>query len=50
MELRELRDQVARLQGKIHARRLRALVPWVDALLGRIEARLERVEQREEMR
>ncbi len=39
-DLRDLRDQVARLQQKIHARRLGALVPWVDALRQQVEDRL----------
>jgi hypothetical protein len=39
-DLRDLRDQVARLQQKIHARRLKGLVPWVDALREQVEDRL----------
>jgi hypothetical protein len=39
-DLRDLRDQVARLQQKIHARRLGILVPWVDALRQQVEDRL----------
>ena len=39
-DLRDLRDQVARLQQKIHARRLEGLVPWVDALRRQVEDRL----------
>jgi hypothetical protein len=38
--LRDLDDQVARLQQKIHARRLGVLIPWVDALKQRIHDRL----------
>ena len=45
-ELRDLRDQVARLQGKIHARRLLPLFPWIDTLRCRLEERLKRAEQR----
>ncbi len=41
-ELRDLRDQVARLQQKIHDRRLHALIPWVDALMQQVNARLHR--------
>jgi SMC interacting uncharacterized protein involved in chromosome segregation len=40
-DLRDLRDQVARLQQKIHARQLSALIPWVDALRQQVEARLD---------
>jgi hypothetical protein len=36
-EVRDLRDQVARLHRKIHDRRLEALIPWVDALRWRVE-------------
>jgi hypothetical protein len=39
-DLRELDDQVARLQQKIHARRLQALIPWVDALKQQVHDRL----------
>lgn len=39
-DLRDLCHQVARLQQKIHARRLRALTPWVDALRQQVEDRL----------
>ncbi len=42
-DLRNLCDQVARLQQKIHARRLRALTPWVDALRQQVEDRLGNV-------
>jgi hypothetical protein len=38
---RDLRDQIARLQRKIHERRLNALIPWVDALRRRVEDRLD---------
>jgi len=31
-DLRDLSHQVAKLQQKIHARQLKALIPWVDAL------------------
>ena len=40
-DLLDLRDQVARLQQKIHARRLSALIPWVDALRQQVEDRLD---------
>jgi hypothetical protein len=40
-DLRDLCAQVARLQRKIHERRLNALIPWVDALRRRVEDRLE---------
>jgi hypothetical protein len=33
----ELLDQVARLQKKVHERKLGALIPWVDALRDRVE-------------
>jgi len=39
-DLGDLDDQVARLQQNIHARRLGALIPWVDALKQRIHDRL----------
>ena len=39
-DLRDLRDQVARLHRKIHERRLEGLVPWVDALRQQVEDRL----------
>jgi hypothetical protein len=39
-DLRDLRDQVARLQQKIHERRLGALIPWVDALREQVEDRV----------
>jgi len=39
-DLLDLRDQVARLQQKIHARRLSALIPWVDALRQQVDDRL----------
>ena len=39
-DLSDLRAQVARLQQKIHARRLGVLVPWVDALRLQVEDRL----------
>jgi hypothetical protein len=46
-DLRDLRDQVARLRRKIHERRLRALIPWVDALSHRVEDRLATRERQE---
>jgi len=46
-DLRELRNQVVRLQQKIHARRLGVLVPWVDALRQRIEDLLASTEKRD---
>jgi hypothetical protein len=39
-ELRDLDDQVGRLQQKIHTRRLGGLIPWVDALRQRVRDRL----------
>jgi septal ring factor EnvC (AmiA/AmiB activator) len=39
-DLRDLRDQVARLHQKIHERRLEVLIPWVDALQRQVEDRL----------
>jgi hypothetical protein len=39
-DLRDLDDQVARLQQKIHTRRLGVLIPWVDALRQRLRDRL----------
>jgi hypothetical protein len=39
-DLRDLRDQVARLQHKIHVLRLGVLIPWVDALRKQVEDRL----------
>jgi hypothetical protein len=36
-----MRDQVARLQHKIHARKLDSLIPWVDALKRHVDNRLE---------
>jgi hypothetical protein len=39
-DVRDLRDQVARLQRKIHDRRLDALILWVDALRRQVEAEL----------
>ncbi len=39
-DLRDLRDQVVRLQQKIHIQRLGVLVPWVDALRRQVESRL----------
>ena len=39
-DLRDLRDQVARLQQKIYSRNLEALIPWVDALKRQLDDRL----------
>jgi hypothetical protein len=39
-DLRELRDQVAWLQHKIHARKLDSLITWVDALRRKVDNRL----------
>jgi hypothetical protein len=39
-DLRDLRDQVARLQLKIHARNLGSLIPWVDALRRQVDTRI----------
>ena len=39
-DLRDLRDQVAWLQHKIHARKLDSLIPWVDALRRQLDNRL----------
>jgi hypothetical protein len=39
-DLRDLRDQVARLQQKIHDRGLIRLAPWIDALMGLVEDRV----------
>jgi hypothetical protein len=39
-DLRDLRDQIARLQRKVFAPRIGALVPWVDALGKQVEKRL----------
>jgi hypothetical protein len=39
-DLRDLRDQVARLQHKIHARKLDSLIPWVDALKRQVDNRI----------
>jgi hypothetical protein len=39
-DLRDLRDQIARLQHKIHSRNLGALIPWVDALRRQIDVRI----------
>ncbi len=40
-DLRDLRDQVAWLQHKIHARKLDSLIPWVDALRRQVDNRLD---------
>ena len=39
-DLRDLRDQLAKLQHKIHARKLEALIPWIDALTQQVDDRL----------
>jgi hypothetical protein len=39
-DLRDLRDQVAWLHHKIHARKLDSLIPWVDALKRHVDNRL----------
>jgi hypothetical protein len=39
-DLRDLRDQVAWLQHKIHDRKLDSLIPWVDALKRQVDNRL----------
>jgi hypothetical protein len=39
-DLRDLRDQIARLQDKIHTRNLGALIPWVDALRRQVDVRI----------
>jgi hypothetical protein len=39
-DLRDLCDQIARLQHKIHTRNLSALIPWVDALRRQVDVRL----------
>jgi hypothetical protein len=41
-DLGSLRDQVAVLRQKIHARRLGVLMPWVDALQHQLDDRLGR--------
>jgi hypothetical protein len=38
--MRDLRDQVAWLHHKIHARKLDSLIPWVDALRRQVDDRL----------
>jgi hypothetical protein len=40
VDLADLRIQLARLQRKIHERRLGALIPWIDALRRQVEDRL----------
>ena len=47
-DLRDLRDQVARLQHKIHERNLEALIPWVDALRRQVDDRLGHAGKAEE--
>jgi hypothetical protein len=39
-DLRDLCQQVARLQRKIHERKLSSLIPWVDSLRQTVEDRL----------
>jgi len=39
-DLRDLRNQVARLRQKIHDRQLQPLVPWVDELARQVEKTL----------
>jgi hypothetical protein len=39
-DLADLRNQLARLQRKIHERRLGVLIPWVDTLRHQVEDRL----------
>ena len=39
-DLRELHDEIALLQHKIHARKLDSLIPWVDALKRQVDNRL----------
>jgi hypothetical protein len=39
-DLADLRNQLARLQRKIHERRLGVLIPWVDSLRRQVEERL----------
>jgi len=39
-DLLDLRDQLARLQQKIHTRKLSALIPWVDALKQQVDDRI----------
>jgi hypothetical protein len=47
-DLRDLRGQVARLQHKIHDRKLGPLIPWIDALRQQVEDRLGRAAKAEE--
>jgi hypothetical protein len=47
-ELRDLREQVARLRQKIHARRLDALCPWVDALWKQVDEGLAQAAKRDQ--
>jgi hypothetical protein len=46
-DLRELRAQVARLQQKVHERRLQALIPWVDGLRRELEQGLGNLRETE---
>ena len=39
-DLRDLCDQIARLQHKIRTRNLGALIPWVDALKRKVDVRI----------
>jgi hypothetical protein len=41
LDIRDLRDQVVRLQEKIHRQRLGVLVAWDDALRRQVENRLD---------
>jgi hypothetical protein len=47
-DLRDLCDQVARLQHKIHDRNLGPLIPWIDALRQQVEDRLGHAGKAEE--
>jgi hypothetical protein len=47
-DLEDLRQQVARLQRKIHERDLEALIPWVDALRRQVDDRLDHARKEEE--
>jgi hypothetical protein len=47
-DLRDLRDQIARLQRKIHERNLESLIPWGDALKQKVDDRLVHTGKAEE--
>jgi hypothetical protein len=47
-DLRDLRNQIARLQHKIHERNLESLIPWVDALRHKVDDRLAQLRKAEE--